>query len=186
MPSGVLIVGCDEGSDGWCAMLAHALVAFFGKETCAVQDASQSCFGAEWCDRSLEPTAPTSFVVELMQNNTCHVALDAKSRRFLGVAAVSPHHALHTFCVVDGARGRGVGRRLMDHVLAAHGARSPLHLTVAAPVSPTSTSPAATTLQDRHDRLVAFYETCGFRRTGVVTDGYTHMRRPRAGTGHGG
>ena len=179
MPEGVLLVGCTEGSDGWCAMLAHALVTFFGDKTCSAQNTNESCFSAEWCDRSLRAAAPATFVVDLMQNNTCHVALDAKSRQFLGVAAVSPEHTLHTFCVVGAARGRGVGSMLMDHVLAVHGARSPLHLTVAAPLSSTATSPAAATLDERHDRLVAFYETCGFRRT-VVADGYPHVERPCA------
>ena len=88
--SDVLVVGCDPGSDGWCALLAHALVAFFGDGTCSAENTHESCFGAEWCDRSLKAAVPTSFVANLMRSNECHVALDARRKTFLGVAAVSP------------------------------------------------------------------------------------------------
>ena len=167
---GVLLVGCEPGSDGWCALLAHALVAFFGDGTCSKHNTHESCFGAEWCDRNIKAAAPTSYVTDLMRKNTCYVALDASTKQFLGVAAISPDGTLHTFCVVSAARGRGVGRKLMDHVL--HDAR---RLTVAGPTG--TSTPAAAVLGERHDRLVAFYEGCGFRRTGVVVDGYTHMER---------
>ena len=179
--AGVQIVECTPGSEGWCAVLAHAVVALFGNATCSGRNTRESCFAAEWCDRNVRPAAPFTFVSDLMTSNTCYAAIDVVTRGFLGVVALGRDDAmLHCLCVVHGARGRrGVGRALVDHVIRSHGHRRRLQLTVAAP---TSTGHAADVLRDRHDRLVSFYESRGFRRTGRVRDGYTHMVR-REGRG---
>lgn len=175
-----VVVRCLPGNEGWCAVLAHALVAFFGDYTCSAQNTEASCFGAEWCDRNIRMAAPSSYMTDLMQNNRCYAALDAETKRFLGIAAVSATHTLHCFCVVDAARGRGVGRLLMDHVLLTHGS-SRMDLTVAGHTS--TSGHGADTLRERHDRLVQFYESYGFRKTGVVVDGYTTMVRPPTWSG---
>lgn len=170
------IVECTPGSEGWCAVLAHALVAFFGDSTCSADNTATSCFGAEWCDRRIRPVNPETFVTNLMRRNKCYAAIDCKTKTFLGVVALSADASLHTFCVLSTARGRGVGHALMCHVVRSHGRQYPLHLTVA---GPTATGHGSAVLRKRHDRLVHFYGSYGFRRT-TTADGYTHMSRPPA------
>ena len=172
----VLVAECTPGSDGWCAVLSHALLALFGDRTCAAPNVQRSCFGAEWCDRGLDPQhSSPRFVLDLLRHNTCYVALDARSRTFLGVIAVSRDATIHTFCVLPTARGKGVGRALLTRAIRQFG-RKPLALTVA---GPTGSSPAARVLVQRRDQLLSFYQSYGFRPTGAVDRGYIAMERAR-------
>lgn len=183
----VVVAPCVPGSAARRAVMAHAAAALFGPtRSCSAPNTQSACFAAEWCDRGHAMpvrAATVRHVSGLLQRNTCYVALDGATGRFLGIAALSPAYMLHTLCVVDEARGRGVGKALLDAVLWRHGRDHDITLTVAGPrVRPLGgrgarPAPAARVLRDRHDRLVRFYETCGFRCTGEVVDAYTHMRR---------
>lgn len=175
------IEACVPDSDAWCAVLAHALIAMFGDGTCSADNVEASCFGAEWCDRDIG-TASHSYVTDLMQNNMCYAALNRRSKRLMGFISLSntSHtiHTIHTFCVLEHARNRGVGRKLMDYVIQRHG-HVPLDLTVAAP---TSSGPGATVLSRRHDRLVRLYMSYGFTLEDEANykrnNCYTYMYRP--------
>lgn len=171
------IVRCTKDSDGWYAVLAHALLSFFGDNTCSADNVKKSCFGAEWCDHRMDITERHNLRA-LLEQNTCYVALDGYC--FLGVVAVSPTGTVHHFCVTERERGRkkgddrpGVGTQLLSHVIERHG-RSRLNLTVAQPVN--GHKAASEVLRQRHDRLVHFYKTFGFKYVGE-NDGYTHMVR---------
>ena len=187
----VLIQRCDEDTDAWRAVVAHALVAMFGKQqVCSAQNVRDSCFGAEWCDREGTTRAPLTFVTDLMTRSTCYAALDPENLTFRGIVAIreggegeedaeedagEPKNTLHAFCVDRDARRGGVGRRLMTEALCCHGRHRPMVLTVA---DATSHGPAAEVLRERHERLVPYYESWGFRTTGRTADGYTVMERP--------
>lgn len=181
---------CTRGSDAWRVVLEHAHAALFGDRTCAEGNVEDSCFGAEWCDRSAGVSASAfdtkpSFAKDLMRRNTCYAAVKvasggANADRFLGLVAISPQQVLHTFCVAHAARGEGVGRALMDHVLERHS--DALELTVAAPLNASGSSPASKKLEKRSAKLLSFYQGYGFACVDAECnsgyDGYIHMVRP--------
>lgn len=183
----MIIVPCkNPDSDGWRAVVAHTIVAMFGRREdgpmCSKLNVSKSCFAAEWCDRGLVPPSPHTFVTDLMLKHRCYAALDNRPglpRVMLGFVAVSNDNYLSSFCVTEPARGSGVGRDLLKYVLARHGSRT-MRLTVAAPIRPETA--AGSVLGERHDRLVAFYEKNGFSVSEPPRDGYTHMSRPPGGS----
>lgn len=172
----IIIERCQPSTDAWNAVLSHAIIAMVGNGKCTSQNVKSSCFGAEWCDRGYDMKVQTTYVLEMMRENQCYAALHSYEKTLLGVVSVSPSSSatqhMHTFCVVDRERGRGVGKKMMTFVLDRFGNKT-LELTVADAVGH---GDAANTLRERHDRLVALYRSFGFRETGK-SDGYTRMVR---------
>lgn len=72
---------------------------------------------------------------------------------------------LFSLCVDQRLRGQGVGRRLLEHVLALHGHRS-IHLSVFQPTEALGR------------RLVKYYAEHGFEASEPPIGQYLHMRRP--------
>lgn len=119
-----------------------------------------------------------SYATSLMQNNTCYAALDKNTGIFQGVIAISPEQTIHSFCVRDSARGKGVGKALMNYVIRLHASNDNLFLTIAQPVSKSISG--YTVLVKRHNKLYYFYKSFGFdldESFKTVQDGYTHMAR---------
>ena len=158
----VKIHDCAVGSPGRSLVAIHVLLrtlsdALYGTGACDRHNCERSCFAAERCDRGLA-TDPPALSRALLNESTCYIATDKD--RLLGIVAIENSGYIHSLCVTHEARSRGVGERLMRHVMAHH-SHQPLHLTIARPRG--VPGPARDVLHAGAPRLQAFYERLGFR-----------------------
>jgi GNAT superfamily N-acetyltransferase len=160
----------------WRALLAHAMVSFFGDGTCSHANQESSCFAAEWCENGEHPSQiqPARFLARLMRENLCYVALDDEDLLSGVIAVDAESGTVHSLCVPQRARGDHVGTRLLEHVLRTHGRHQTLRLTVARPQK------RGGVLQSRYKSLLTFYARYGFTVMEVHDPGYTHMIRRRS------
>ena len=158
----------------WRALLAHALVSFFGDGTCSRANQESSCFAAQWCENGERPLPSARFLARLMsEKNLCYVALDDESLLSGAIAVDRESGTVHSLCVPERARDDHVGTRLLDHVLHRHGRHRTLRLTVARPKK------RGGVLESRYTRLLRFYARHGFTVMASHDPDYTHMIRLR-------